>query len=216
MAHKTFGLMSCFYWLVALSYAFNMQYFDPPWHSLHKAMPIIFLALLSFYLTNRHLSRWLFAALFSSACGDILLASDIDHAFLLGLSAFAVAHICYCMGFWRYVKWSVKPLPIVALLLTFLFSVCLIIVPHTQHLLFPVLGYMALITLMAVLAIFARQHHYWLSIGALLFVLSDSLIALNKFVVSLPFEHLLVMVSYYLAQYCLFYGCSKQEQHDGD
>ena len=215
MALRTLGLMSCFYWLAALSYVISMHYFASPWHSLHKALPIILLALLSLFFAHKTIRWKLFAALLSSVCGDILLASEIKHAFVLGLSAFALAHVCYCMCFWRSVKWSLKPLPIVALLVAILLVVLLTIVPHTQQLFFPVLGYMAIITLMATLAIFAGQHHYWLSLGALMFVISDSLIAWNKFVMALPHEHLLVMMSYYLAQYCLFCGCIKQvSSHD--
>jgi uncharacterized membrane protein YhhN len=69
---------------------------------------------------------------------------------------------------------------------------------------------MGIISLMAVLAIFSLVQTPYLLIGAFLFVISDSLIAVNKFVIPLPWQHLLVMLTYYLAQYYLFIGCIKQ------
>jgi len=64
------------------------------------------------------------------------------------------------------------------------------------------------------LAFFAQPTSHFLTVGALFFILSDSLIALNKFVITLPYQHLLIMGTYYLAQYCLFYACTKRfKQH---
>jgi len=37
-------------------------------------------------------------------------------------------------------------------------------------------------------------------------VLSDALLAINKFVYALPYDLWLVMLSYYAAQYCLLRG----------
>ena len=45
-----------------------------------------------------------------------------------------------------------------------------------------------------------------------LFALSDSLIAINKFVQPIPYEGVLIMGSYYLAQYMIVNGVIKGER----
>ena len=43
-------------------------------------------------------------------------------------------------------------------------------------------------------------------IGAFLFVISDSVLALNKFVFDLPYAHIAIMATYITAQYFLMRG----------
>ena len=199
-----------FYWLVALSYLIASEFSSSPLHGLHKAVPILFLAMAALIVCRGHTRLWLFLALVASSYGDMLLASDLPQSFMYGLGAFALAHLCYCLCFFPWFTWSKKPVKFVVLLVILLLLVLFKIVPHTENLFIPVLAYMAIISLMAMLALFAKQASRYLTIGAFSFVLSDSMIAINKFVFSLPYEHLLIMSSYYLAQYCLFIGCIKQ------
>ncbi|WP_340678411.1 lysoplasmalogenase [Paraglaciecola sp.] len=214
MTSKTMRAVSYFYWLTALSYLSVSELFTYSLHGLHKALPILFLALSALIMTRGHTRRWLFLALIASSGGDMLLASELQQGFIYGLGTFALAHLCYCWCFLPWFSWSKKPLMFIAVLLVVLVAVVFNVIPHTGNLLIPVLVYMAIILVMACLAIFAKQGVYWLTLGALFFVLSDSLIALNKFVLAIPCEHLLVMSTYYLAQYCLFIGCIKQvKQH---
>jgi uncharacterized membrane protein YhhN len=199
-----------FYWLLAISYLLLSQFYPYALQALHKAGPILFLAILTGLLCSGRLRLWLAMALLFSATGDILLASTIENSFIFGLLSFAVAHLCYAVGFWPWCRWSnkalLKALPLVGILLV----VLLLVLPHTAELRLPVLVYMGIISLMAVLAIFSQVQTPYLFIGAFLFVISDSLIAVNKFVIPLPAQHLLVMLTYYLAQYYLFLGCIKQ------
>ena len=214
MATKTIYYLSCFYWLVALSYLSVGGFSNYSLLALHKALPIVFLAVISLLLCKGHTRLWLFMALIASSCGDILLASNLAQGFIYGLSAFALAHLCYCICFLPWFSWSKQPLKYVAILAVLLVAVLIKVVPNTENLLVPVVIYMSIITLMALLAFFAQPSCYFLSVGALFFILSDSLIALNKFVFTLPYEHFLVMGTYYLAQYCLFYACIKRcKQH---
>ena len=50
------------------------------------------------------------------------------------------------------------------------------------------------------------------SAGALLFVLSDSMIAINKFTIEVPAERLLVMSTYIIAQYLIIQGLLKHHK----
>ena len=49
-------------------------------------------------------------------------------------------------------------------------------------------------------------------IGSLLFVVSDTMIAINKFLVAIPYEGLLIMITYISAQYLIMRGLLKQYQ----
>jgi uncharacterized membrane protein YhhN len=199
-----------FYWLLALSYLLFSQFYPYGLQAIHKAGPILLLAILSCLLCTGRLRLWLTMALLFSATGDVLLANTMEHSFIFGLLSFAIAHLCYAVGFWPWCSWSNKSLLKAFPLLIIMLVVLLLVLPHTAELRLPVLIYMGIISLMAVLAIFSQVQTPYLLLGAFLFVISDSLIAINKFVIPLPAQHLLVMLTYYLAQYYLFLGCIKQ------
>ena len=77
--------------------------------------------------------------------------------------------------------------------------------PHAGELGMPVLVYASVITAMAVIAMLCPRNHTWVAVGAVLFTLSDSLIAINQFVEPLPMADIWIMLSYYAAQYLLTY-----------
>jgi uncharacterized membrane protein YhhN len=49
----------------------------------------------------------------------------------------------------------------------------------------------------------------WVLLGAMSFLLSDALLAINKFVAPIPMAGLWVMLTYITAQYLIVKGCSK-------
>lgn len=208
---KKRGLSPLVYWLLAISYLLASHFYHYPLQALHKAAPIILLAIMSGLLFKGYLRICLTAALIGSAAGDILLASTINNSFIYGLACFAIAHLCYACGFYRWFKYSNKHLMHAAPLIIILGFVLYWVLPNTGGLMLPVLIYIGIISVMSIMAIFAQSSHVYLLCGAYLFVISDSLIALNKFVLPLPAQHLLIMSTYYLAQYYLLLGCIKQQ-----
>ncbi len=50
------------------------------------------------------------------------------------------------------------------------------------------------------------------SLGALFFVISDSMLAINKFYQKIDFARILIMSSYVIAQYLIATGCIKQDE----
>lgn len=65
----------------------------------------------------------------------------------------------------------------------------------------PIVAYMVAISLMAISAGFREDSKFlWVAIGALVFMVSDTLIAVNRFVISLEYSGIAVMGTYYLAQ----------------
>jgi uncharacterized membrane protein YhhN len=76
----------------------------------------------------------------------------------------------------------------------------------------PVLFYMTAITTMGVMAGLRINHtsaSSWKKVlgGAILFLMSDSIIALNKFVHPFEYSNLAIMSTYYVAQYFIATGC---------
>lgn len=150
---------------------------------------------------SRSWGTWLLlAALFFSWLGDLALLVDGDTWFLLGLGCFLLAHVGYIVlfssrfGAGRPRPWTLVYAGWFALLLV-------VLVPHLGGMLPPVVGYGLVICTMAVLAVRCGRV---VSVGATLFLLSDSILAVNAFVddVSIPAAGFLIMATY-LAGQCL-------------
>jgi uncharacterized membrane protein YhhN len=177
--------------------------FIPIGGEIKQAIPLIFLSMAASLL---HFDRRFVAALFFSAAGD--LAGAVDN-FVMQMISFSVAHIFYISFLLMNIKihgaqssWSKYlgyPLALIFLMLS-LFK----IVPNVGFLpiTIGVVIYSLLIITMFVAAHY-QQKRYWI-VGALLFVISDSILAWNKFVEPLPAITYLIMVPYYGAQLSLF------------
>ena len=165
---------------------------------------------------------WLLGLLFSTL-GDTLLmfagGPGGSSFFLMGLAAFLLAHCCYIAGFWSVLrrggdflpknKWLALPFAAYLLsLLTWLWPD----VPLAMRL--PVAVYATVICTMAWSAFHLRgrvEPSVFQSIftGALLFVLSDSLIALHKFGHPFSGAHGAIMVTYIAGQWLLARGVAQ-------
>lgn len=169
-------------------------------------------------------------SLFFSWWGDNFLMPAIfktDINFLLGLASFLVAHVLYIVAF---VKTNMehksvlkaKPylvLPFILIgagLISFLSNENL---PEFNEMKIPVMIYAFVIMIMVVIALnrykkVSNKSFQLVFIGALLFMVSDSVIAINKF--STIFDGidflagLLIMTLYALGQYYIIKGCILQ------
>ena len=56
------------------------------------------------------------------------------------------------------------------------------------------------------------QSKYWVLIGAVFFVTSDSILAINKFYCPVPNPLLWIMSTYLIAQFCLVKGILKMNE----
>ncbi|WP_200843509.1 lysoplasmalogenase [Pantoea sp. 18069] len=187
------------------------------WHLVFKPLAMV-CALLAVALSmHRHgatRSGWLLlAALAASLAGDVLLM--LRGLFIPGLAAFLLAHLCYIALFKQGQRWfALRSALAFALLLaaamyTFLWQGGL---PAALRL--PVAAYVLVIALMAAQA-WGRWHEaaaadrpaaLLVALGACSFMLSDSLLATNRFVQPLPWAQLAVLSSYYLAQVLIVVG----------
>lgn len=148
------------------------------------------------------------AALVFSLLGDILLMLPSENLFLFGLGSFLVTHLFYIAVFRK--KATFKPFLTVAFLISVIGFFLLILnnkIPEALTL--PVLIYMFVITVMGITASSINGNKiavYSLSIGAILFIISDSLIAVNKFTTPIPYSTLLIMSTYGIGQFLITKG----------
>lgn len=124
--------------------------------------------------------------LWASVLGDYLLSRPGHRALLLGIAAFAAAHVAY-IGHFVY-GLGLDPVPdmetwiaLGALLLLGL-STEIWLTPKTKDLRFAVRAYVMLILMMAVCAMLLGDNGGAAKLGAFLFICSDILLALELFV----------------------------------
>ncbi len=155
-------------------------------------------------------------ALVFSLLGDILLlfVDTSEHLFSLGLVAFLTAHIMYCLLFLKHRNKENSPFGFMALLLFFAASLFCFLKDGLGVLLIPVVVYMLVILAMATTAYLRKNKVNTLSyglvfLGALFFMASDSILAINKFYQPIPWSHISIMLTYALAQYLIVLGILK-------
>ena len=152
-------------------------------------------------------SLWITIGLLSSLVGDVLLLTP-DRFFTLGLSAFLLTHIAYLFAFTRDTRFPARPGVWIFYLL---FAVCCYFLLFSRlpaGLRFPVAVYSLFLVSMAAQAMgrslllrtyLARSA----ALGTLLFVLSDALLAFDRFYAPLRLAPLLILVPYYAAQWLI-------------
>ena len=165
------------------------------------------------------LAHWICVALMFSWVGDILLIfdKDIPLLFVVGLGAFALAHACYAFTFLVHGRNSAKRskhliwwLAFIGLLIIFMAS-GYFFVSVSGGLSVAVAVYCLLIAFMTLSALLrygrTDARSFWLTlVGALLFMVSDSLIGFQKFVQPVDYGSFWVMISYILSQYVILMG----------
>ncbi|OBX27101.1 putative membrane protein YhhN [Gelidibacter algens] len=190
------------------------------WHYITKPSLLIALTVF-FYSQSKGLASKTriitVLALVFSLLGDVLLmfVDMSPHYFMLGLVSFLVAHVCYCLVFLIYRNPKINLLGVSAVFFIYALGLFYLLKDGLGDLLIPVLIYMIVILMMAITA-FLRQKKVpsksfiLVFLGALLFLISDSLLALNKFYMPLRFSSISIMLTYALAQYFIVLGLLKQ------
>ncbi len=183
------------------------------------AKPLLMITLLLYFISaSQGYPGWrifvIFALIFSWG-GDVLLMQD--GMFAAGLGSFLIAHLFYISAYLKTgaATGQIRPWDLIKFVLIGLFLIWLLY-PGLGGMLIPVLLYSVVLLSMGVFAHKRRRatssaSFILVAFGALLFVLSDSLIALNKFAFEVPSERLLVMSSYIAAQFLIIQGLLKHK-----
>jgi uncharacterized membrane protein YhhN len=207
------------YFLVGIIQILLQNHQGSPAGFIAKALiiPILIVYLVVNVEFQKSSINWfMLAGLIFSWGGDIILEwpAPGNNLFVPGLISFLLAHIMYLTVFMmtpgdNYIRVSNAHLvlPVIiygAVLVAFLYS-------NLMEMKIPVIIYAAIILLMLSGAINRKkkvnQLSYWIVLaGAVLFVISDSVIAINKFTLQFAGSGIVIMSTYIIAQFLIVTG----------
>ena len=169
-----------------------------------KLIPMVLIIL--FALLTRNVDK----RYYTLVCIGLVFCAIGDYTlqwFIIGLTSFLIGHIFYIAAF----SGGTKRVPIVAKTLLLVYGVmmaiwiCSTLWGNGETILaIAVFAYISVILTMGWMSF--RTGSLLSIIGALLFITSDTILAINKFITDVPFSHELIMFTYYAAQ--IFIACS--------
>jgi uncharacterized membrane protein YhhN len=195
--------------ILSASLHIRAEYYGPRYHVyLFKPLTMVFILLIAVQAGQPdalHYKYAIIAGLLFSLAGDVFLMLPSDR-FIPGLVSFLVAHLFYIAAFTSGTglgfSWRLLPCAVYGVLI---FS---ILAPHLGKMKFPVLMYMVVILVMAWQA-WERWHQTGQSaallafLGAVLFVVSDSALAINRFRGEYKSAQALILSTYFAAQWLI-------------
>jgi uncharacterized membrane protein YhhN len=182
--------------------------------------PLIMVSLVGYYWTQAAKSDYLFitAMLFCWAGDVLLMYQQAEIFFMLGLTSFLIGHVLYIFAYRKFrFRESINlllPTQKIRYALPIILAgtgLVTVLYPFLGGLKVPVMIYALVITIMTLQALFRfgftnTRSFALILIGALLFMTSDSLLAINKFMTPLPFASLCIMATYIAAQFLIVEG----------
>lgn len=208
--------MAIAFWVLAL--LANQQTL----HFIAKPLLIPVLLLLLFFTKSAVPGKnLLLAGLLFSWMGDLFLLFEYKNKlfFIFGLASFLTTHIFYIINFLRIRSANTSLLKkqpfLIALVLGYGIALVWLLYPHLGDLRLPVIVYATIICsmLLCSLHIFLKVNQkaarYFLT-GAAAFVISDSLLAIDKFYQPFAYAGVFIMLTYCAAQYFIVQGFIEQ------
>jgi uncharacterized membrane protein YhhN len=184
--------------------------------------PLILISLIIHYyfsVPSQYRSGLLLMALSFSLIGDVLLLRP--NLFIGGLVSFLLAHVAYILVYRQHRldghENSLQGLHRLRLSFPIILAgtgFVVILYPKLTDLKIPVMFYALVITVMTLTALFrygrTTTESFWLVfIGAVLFMISDSILAINKFLSPIDNAGVYIMLTYSIAQFLIVKGLIK-------
>lgn len=152
------------------------------------------------------------AGLILSLAGDVFLMLPGDR-FVPGLASFLVAHLLYITGFWS-TGGGLRDVTVAAVVAAIAAAMLAYLWPGLGAMRVPVIAYVTVIATMAWQAL-ARWRHVGgeaaalAAGGAVTFLVSDSALAIRRFRMEFPLATVVVLGTYWLAQWCIARSVAK-------
>lgn len=188
-----------------------------------KSLIIPMLIWLYLRFANGHWNQFhslIIIALVFSWMGDILLqlTQFQESFFLVGLASFLVTQLIYMVVFFMTPGRNIlffKKIYLILPVALYGWGILSLLADGLGDMKLPVTVYTVVILSMLLAAInrekkVNRQSYLLVFAGAILFVLSDSLIAVNRFTQPFELARIAIMSSYITAQYLIAVGCTRQ------
>jgi uncharacterized membrane protein YhhN len=186
-------------------------------HSISK--PMIMASLMVYYLTSSesiNRSAIVILGMIFSLAGDILLL-NADY-FIAGLIAFLVAHVLYIFSYRQHrhedAENALHGLHRARLAFPIILAgtgLIVVLYPVLGDLRVPVIFYAAVLVMMVINALFrygrTSSKSFWMVFaGAVLFMVSDSTLAIDKFLLPISYAPFWIMLTYIGAQFLIIEG----------
>ncbi len=193
-------ILLAFIIILGLYYVFLIDTISEPFVMLFKLLPMILIIVLAILTKAENIIPYktlIIIALIFCAFGDYTL-----QWFIIGLSCFLVGHLFYIRAFLT-AKESAAPL-LITVCIGLYGAIMMIWIGGSLIQEDNIVLAMAVFTYMIVILVMG-----WTSFktgsklaiaGALLFIISDSILAINKFMFPVEYSHQLIMLTYYSAQ----------------
>ncbi|MER1986355.1 MAG: lysoplasmalogenase [Solibacillus sp.] len=192
---------ACYYvfWFDTIQDSFKMPF---------KLIPMLLLIVLALQSPSTRYKWLIVTGLAFCMIGDYTL-----QWFIIGLSSFLIGHVFYIIAF----RSSVSPAPKLAKILLIMYGLSMaiwlagtLLTRGEIIVAIAVCAYIIIISMMGWTAFHTNES--FAIIGALLFITSDSILAINRFIIPVPFEHEMIMLTYYTAQFFLMLSIRKIQQ----
>jgi uncharacterized membrane protein YhhN len=215
-----------FYWIVAVLEIIALTFEIDKLHQVCK--PLLMVALLIYFWDKsdkRKSEKWVSFVTLSlvfSWIGDIMLLFTVKHFmfFFAGLSAFLAAHVIFIIAYKKATyrdkfefKWSFFPFVVIA----YLALMAYLILPYIDSVIQVPITFYALVLALMILAAWFRKNQttdesfQLVVLGAALFTISDSVLAINRFSHTIPFAGVAIMGTYIIAQWLIVNGLLKHQ-----
>ena len=231
MKSKTTKLFLLLFWLTTVVHLLSIIFGSEIIKTLSK--PFLMVTLAGYFWTftknvsGNRLLFFVYGALLFSFFGDILLmiteqtiiwpGIKEETWFIMGVFSFMIAQVFYIITYKYYRSYEGKKsarhitVSLSSVIILYTMILWAKLYPHLDDMLIPVTIYTLTILTMVLMAITRHRKtspksFIMVLAGAVIFLLSDSMIAINKFILPLEHERLLIMITYILGQFLIISG----------
>jgi uncharacterized membrane protein YhhN len=178
---------------------------------INFAKPMLMITLSWYYYSNtKKINIHFTLGLFFSFLGDVLLLGTGETYFVFGLLFFLIAHIFYIIMVIKMIR-NTKPKEFIIACIPFLLLFIVLInvlYAGLGSMKIPVIVYAMTISFFGIVSLILylqtkTKTSLLLVVGVLIFITSDTILALNLFYKKQSFYPLLIMLTYVLAQYLI-------------
>lgn len=178
---------------------------------INFAKPMLMITLFWYYYSNtKKINIHFTLGLFFSFLGDVLLLGTGETYFIFGLLFFLIAHIFYIIMVIKMIR-NTKPKEFIIACIPFLLLFIVLInvlYAGLGSMKIPVIVYAMTISFFGIVSLILylqtkTKTSLLLVVGVLIFITSDTILALNLFYKKQSFYPLLIMLTYVLAQYLI-------------
>ena len=179
---------------------------------IHIFKPLILLSLITLYaLSVSKINKMYVLALICSLLGDVFLMFEGELYFIIGLISFLLAHLLFINIVIKEIKKNtIKNIIITAFPFVIVFSLLIFRLKNSLgEMLFPVIIYGIIIATFGTVSLINFREKksiksIFMLFGAIIFMISDSVLAINKFYEQAHIFEIIVMATYVLAQYFIY------------